>query len=46
MALLDIRGGYLYQHRPDLFPGGMISETETALWSIYYQDKKNNQGSS
>lgn len=40
MALLDLRGGYLYQHKPSLLPGGEITGTEMALWELYYQDKK------
>ena len=39
MALLDLRGGYLYQHKPSLFPGGEITPTEIALWDLYYGDK-------
>jgi len=39
MALLDLRGGYLYQHRPSLFPAGELTGTEALLWELYYQDK-------
>lgn len=40
MSLLDIRGGYLYQHQPSLFPEGQITQTELALWELYYHDKQ------
>lgn len=40
MYLLDLRGGYLYQHKPSVFPGGEISGTELLLWDFYYQQKK------
>lgn len=39
MALLDLRGGYLYQHKCSLFPDGELTETETLLWELYYKDK-------
>lgn len=39
MALLDLRGGYLYEHKKSLFPGGEITGTEMLLWELYYQDK-------
>jgi hypothetical protein len=37
MRLLDKRGGYLYQHRPDLFPQGFMTDEEQALWVAYYK---------
>jgi hypothetical protein len=37
MRLVDVRGGYLYQHRPDLFPQGYLTQEETALWCAYFQ---------
>lgn len=43
MALLDLRGGFLYQHRSDLFPQGFLTETESALWELYYYEKLQNQ---
>lgn len=39
MALLDLRGGFLYQHKPSLFPDGEITEIEMALWELYYHEK-------
>jgi hypothetical protein len=39
MALLDLRGGFLYQHKPSLFPEGELTDTETLLWELYYKDK-------
>lgn len=39
MTLLDKRGGYLYQHRPDIIPQGWMTDDETALWVAYYERK-------
>lgn len=39
MKLLDMRGGYLYQHRPDVIPQGFLTDEELALWSAYYERK-------
>jgi hypothetical protein len=40
MRLLDMRGGYLYQHRPDVIPQGYATDEELALWTAYYQRKQ------
>lgn len=42
MALLDLRGGYLYQTNPALFPEGQLTGTEVLLWEWYYRDKAAN----
>lgn len=39
MPLLDMKGGYLYQVAPELFPEGRMTQNELALWSMYYQVK-------
>ena len=39
MQLIDMRGGYLYQHRPDVVPQGHITHDEVALWAAYYERK-------
>ena len=39
MRLLDLRGGYLYQHRPDVIPQGRLTDEELALWAAYYERK-------
>jgi len=44
MQLLDLRGGYLYQHCPDVFPQGRMTLDELALWSAYYEDKSAKHG--
>jgi hypothetical protein len=44
MHLLELRGGYLYQHRPDIFPGGMMVTEEIALWNAYYERKQGQHG--
>lgn len=37
MALLEQRGGYLYQHRPDVISQGFLTNEELALWEAYYE---------
>jgi hypothetical protein len=37
MAMIDKRGGFLHEHRPDLFPQGFVTEEEIALWCAYYE---------
>ena len=40
MKLIELRGGYLYQHRPDVIPQGFLTHEETALWAAYYERKE------
>jgi hypothetical protein len=35
--MLDMRGGFLYQHRPDLMPHGMLTNEEVSLWAVYHE---------
>jgi hypothetical protein len=44
MALLDLRGGFLYEHKRSLFPEGEITGTEILLWELYYMDKEKRRG--
>lgn len=37
MKVIDMRGGYLYQHRPDVIPQGYLTEEELALWAVYLE---------
>lgn len=37
--LLGLRGGYLYEHRPDVFPEGYLTSMEIALWARYFDEK-------
>lgn len=30
----------LYELRPDLFPSGYLSEVETALWGMYFEERE------
>jgi len=39
MCLLELRGGYLYQHKPSLFPEGEITGTELLLWELHYRER-------
>lgn len=39
MQMLEMRGGFLYQHRPDVIPHGFLSDEEIALWAAYYETK-------
>ena len=41
MSLLDIRGGFLYEHKRSIFSEGEITETELILWELYYHEKNN-----
>lgn len=34
MILCERRGQFLYQVRPDLFPEGILTDTEIELWSL------------
>ena len=40
-----IGGGqrFLYEVRPDIFPQGFLTQTETELWSLYYQELSEEQ---
>ena len=37
MAMIDKRGGFLYEHRPDVIPQGFVTEEEVTLWFAYYE---------
>jgi hypothetical protein len=37
MRLLEMRGGFLHQHRPDVIPQGFMTEEEVSLWAAYYE---------
>lgn len=37
--LCDLRGRFLYEVRPDIFPGGFLTYPEIDLWSKYYVEK-------
>lgn len=39
MRLLEMRGGYLYQHRPDIVPQGFVTDEELALWTAYLEQR-------
>lgn len=39
MALIESRGGFLYQHRPDVVPHGCVTPEELSLWAVYYEGK-------
>lgn len=34
----------MYQHRPDLFPQGYLTDDEIVLWSLYYETKEATRG--
>lgn len=44
MRMLEMRGGFLYQHRPDVIPQGFLTEEELALWSAYYERREAERG--
>jgi hypothetical protein len=37
--LCDLRGGYLFEIRPDVFPDGFLTDDEIELWGRYYEEK-------
>lgn len=39
MSLADLKGNYLFQTRPDIFPEGFLTVTEIELWDMYYKEK-------
>lgn len=43
LTLLHAKGGYLYEHRPDLFPEGQLTDTEMELWGLFYRDRNREQ---
>lgn len=39
--MCEIRGAFLFQVRPDIFPEGYLTETELILWGKYYKERDN-----
>lgn len=39
MRLIEQRGGFVYQHRPDVIPQGFVTDEEICLWSAFYEVK-------
>jgi hypothetical protein len=39
-----MKGGYLFESRPDLFPEGYLTQTEISLWALYYDNKNKAAG--
>ena len=37
MQVLDMRGGFLHQHRPDVIPQGFLTDEELSLWAAYFE---------
>lgn len=37
MQVLDMRGGYLHQHRPDVIAQGFLTDEELSLWAAYFE---------
>jgi hypothetical protein len=35
-----MRGGYLYQHRPDIIPQGFLTDEELGLWAAYFERRE------
>ena len=35
-----MKGEFLFRVRPDLFPEGMLGQTETQLWGMYFEQKQ------
>lgn len=43
MMLIEQRGGFLHEHRPDVIPQGFMTEQETALWIVYHERRAASQ---
>ena len=41
LALCHLRGRFLYEARPDIFPEGFLTNAEIELWERFYEDMKN-----
>ncbi len=37
--LCDLRGRFLFEALPDVFPEGRLTDVEAALWGQYYEHK-------
>jgi hypothetical protein len=37
MSLIEQRGGFLYQHRPDVIPQGFVTDEELSLWAAHLE---------
>jgi hypothetical protein len=37
--LCDLRGRFLFEVLPDLFPAGRLTDVEVGLWGLYYDAK-------
>ncbi len=40
MQLCDMRGRFLFEVRPDLFPHGRLTGVECELWGMFYEDRR------
>lgn len=40
MQLCELRGGWLYEVRPDVIPQGWMTDEEIGLWAAYYEMKR------
>ncbi|HOW46618.1 MAG TPA: hypothetical protein P5305_03775 [Rubrivivax sp.] len=43
MKLIEQRGGFLHQHRPDVIPQGYVTADELSLWVAYYEAQADQQ---
>jgi hypothetical protein len=34
-----MRGRFLYEIRPDVFPEGWLTDVELTLWGLYYEER-------
>jgi len=38
--LCHAKSRFLFEARPDLFPQGMLTQLETELWSMFYDERE------
>lgn len=41
-----MRGGYLYQHCPDVVPQGFLTPEEVCLWVVFHERRAAEEGRS
>ena len=44
MQLIERRGGFLYEHRPDVIPQGFQTGEELSLWAVFYEMRAKESG--
>jgi hypothetical protein len=43
MELCAVRNRFMFEVRPDIFPEGWLTDTESELWARYYDEQERNR---